>query len=164
MFEGALFSQSDSLFVNNSKLYFQPSFHGIQIDGTALILMYEYSGQLDFDLLRSNNNVCIGVRMSAEHYAMGDFGGSTMGSPFTNYNLYFRISTVKDYFSTSVLFGVSKYETSSPEYVPNENLLRGGFEIKYGKIISLIFKGSTSFKERTTFIGLGLSLDYNHYL
>jgi hypothetical protein len=41
---------------------------------------------------------------------------------------------------------------------------RIGFEFKYGNIVGFILKGSTSFKKNTEFIGIGVSLDYNHFL
>ena len=148
------YSQPDSI-SNNRKLIFNPSFHGIQIDGSTIYFIYQYGGQIDFDLFRSKNNYCVGTRFNYEKYYMGDFGGTTLGSPFTNYNLYARLSNTKDLFSSSFLVGVTYYTTNRPEYIPNEYMIRFGFEVKYGHVVALIFKGSTSaFKEKTSFIGL----------
>lgn len=160
-----LSAQSDSLESHNSdKLVFKPAFHSIQLDANIFIISYEIGGQLDFDFFQSINNICIGTRISAEHYILGDFGGTTSGSPFTNYNLYVRFSNTLGYFSIDALGGISFYKTSQPNYFPNEYLPRIGIEIKYGKVVGIILKGATSFKNRTGFIGIGVSLNYNHLL
>ncbi|MCF8239772.1 MAG: hypothetical protein K9J16_00190 [Melioribacteraceae bacterium] len=147
-----------------NKLEFIPSFHSIQIEGNIFIISYEFGGNIDFDLFRSKNNICIGSRFSVEHYSLGDFGGSKLGSPFTNYNLFLRLSTNHIYFSTDVYGGISYYVTSASNYYPNDYLPRIGFEIKYGNIIGIILRGSTSFKDRTGFFGIGIYLGYDHFL
>ncbi len=160
-----LFSQSDTIkTVSIAKLEYSPNFHSIQIDGNIFVTSFEIGGQLDFDLFRSQKNICIGTRFSIENYMLGDFGGTTHGSPFTNYNLYLRLSNTLDYFTMDVLGGMSYYESNAPDYYPNQSLPRIGFELKYGNIIGIILKGSTSFKDRTGFFGIGLSLGYNHFL
>lgn len=161
----SLSAQSDSLkSLNGDKLVFEPGFHSIQIDANLFLISYEIGGQLDIDLFQSQNNICIGTRISAEHFMLGDFGGTTFGSPFTNYNLYVRFSNTLGYFSLNALGGISFYKTSQPYYFPNQYLPRIGIEIKYGKVVGIILKGATSFKDRTGFIGIGVSLDYNHLL
>ena len=160
-----LFAQSDSTsIVNAKKLQFAPSLHGIQIDGNIFFISYEIGGQVDFDFFQSKSKMCIGTRLSAEHYMQGDFGGKIFGSPFTNYNFYLRISNAFDDISINVLGGLSYYKTSEPYYFLNKYMPRIGCEFKYGNIVGFILKGSTSFKKNTGFVGIGISLDYNHFL
>ena len=102
--------------------------------------------------------------MSIEHYYLLDFGGTRLGSPFTNYNLYLRLSREKDYLSVGVFGGVTYYKTNDPTYLPNKYLFRAGFEVKLGNIVGLVLKGSTSFNENSSFIGIGISLGYTNNL
>ena len=158
-----LFAQVDSSkIIDKNKFEFSPAFHSIQIDGNVFFISYEFGGHIDLDLFQSRNNVCLGTRLSVEHYSSGDFGGTTFGSPFTNYNLYLRFSKISDNLSFNFLGGISYYNTAQPDYFPNKGLPRICFEIKYGRIVGIILKGATSFKERTGFIGVGLSLDFCH--
>lgn len=160
-----LLAQPDSSFNDKSiRFEYLPAFHSIQIDGNLYLTSYEVGGHFDFDFFRAHDNVCLGTRLSVEHYTKGDFGGSYPGSPFTNYNLYIRFSKISEDFSFNFLCGLSYYRPSEIEEAPDRGLPRVGFEIKYGRIVGIILKGSTSFRENTGFIGIGLSIDYCHIL
>ena len=140
-----------------------PSIHSIQINATSIVLINQIGGQFDFDVLRSiNKNLCIGTRLSVERYYWGDFGGSTLGSPFTNYNLYSRLSTIIDNLSISVLGGITYYTTDDPIYLPDKYLFRAGFEVQLGSTVGLVLKGSTSLTKNSSFIGIGICLGYDH--
>ena len=146
----------------DKKLSLNPSIYGVQFDFTTLFLIYEYSGHLDYDIFSAQNGYnSIGVRLSIENYYTGSFGGQTLGSPFTNYNVLFRHSLRGEIFWFDLVGGLSYYQTSASNYYPDEVLLRAGFELSYHfihNILGLVFKGSTSFKDRTGFIGIGISV------
>lgn len=126
-----LYAQTDSTqIIAQNKFYFSPSFHSVQIDGNVFFISLEYGGHLDFDLFQSQSNLCLGTRVSVEHYIKGDFGGKTFGSPFTNYNLYLRFSKTSEDLSFNFLGGISYFTTAQPDYFPSKGLPRIGFEIK----------------------------------
>ena len=157
------FAQVDSTRLVGRKLILSPSVHGVQIDATTIVLMNQIGGQFDFDVLRSNNkNLCVGTRLSVEHYYLGNFVDEVDGSPFTNYNLYVRLSTKKDDLCFNVLGGVTYYTTDEPSHLPDKYMFRAGFEIKYGSTLGFIIKGSTSLSSNSSFIGIGVSLCYDH--
>ena len=157
------FSQTDSTKSEDNNLVFNPSIHSIQIDATTIVLMNQIGGQFDFDVLRNNNkNFCVGTRLSIEHYYLGNFVDEVDGSPFTNYNLYARLRGKKDDLCFNILSGVTYYTTDKPIYLPDKYMFRAGFEIKYGSILGFILKGSTSLTSNSSFIGIGVSLGYNH--
>ncbi|MCJ7648425.1 MAG: hypothetical protein MUP85_07415 [Candidatus Lokiarchaeota archaeon] len=155
--------QIDSTNLEDFKLTFSPSVHCIQIDATSIILMNQIGGEFDFDILRSRNkHTCIGTRVSVEHYSLVNPVDKVHGSPFTNYNLYARISGIIDDLLFSVLGGATYYTTDDPSYLPSKYMFRTGFEIKYGSAFGFILKGSTSLSDKSTFIGFGIYLGYNH--
>ena len=158
-----ILSQSDSTKFEDNKFLFNPCIHSIQIDATTIFLMNQIGGQFDYDVLRSSNkNICIGTRVSVEHYYLGNFIGEVDGSPFTNYNLYARLSGKKDDLCFEVVGGVTYYTTDEPSYLTDKYMFRTGFEIKYGSILDFILKGSTSLSSNSSFIGIGVSLGYDH--
>jgi len=148
----------------NIRFEYLPALHSIQIDGNVYLTSHEIRGHFDFDFFQAQNNLCLGTRLSIEHYTWGDIGGPHIGSPFTNYNLYLRFSKISNDFSIDFLCGLSYYRPSEIEEVPDRGLPRVGFEIKYGRIVGIVFKGSTSFRESTGFIGIGLCVNYCHIL
>jgi len=157
------FSQTDSTKFEDNNLVFDPSIHSIQIDATTIILMNQIGGQFDFDALRTNSkNLCVGTRLSIEHYYLGNFVDEVDGSPFTNYNLYVRLSGEKDDLCFEVVGGVTYYTTDEPSHLPDKYMFRTGFEIKYGSILGFILKGSTSLSSNSSFIGIGVSIGYDH--
>ena len=158
------YSQEDSSICNGNALGFSPSVHNIQIDATSVILMNQIGGEFDFDIVRSKNkNTCVGTRVSVEHYYLFNPVDKVEGSPFTNYNLYARISGITDELLFSVLGGVTYYLTDDPSYLPGKYLFRAGFEIKYDSTFGFILNGSTSLIKSSSFIGVGIYLGYNHY-
>ncbi len=161
-----IFAQIDSSKIEENKLLLNPSFHSVQIDVTTIGFLNQIGGQFDFDVLNSKNkNLFIGTRTSLEHYYILDFGGTIHGSPFTNYNMFARISSQKNYLSYSILGGVTYYKTNNPVYLPDRILFRAGFEIKLNdNVLGLVLKGSTSFIKNSSFIGIGISFSYDNNL
>lgn len=149
---------------DDNKLLLNPIFFGVQFDITTILFIYQYGGQLDYDLFSATNKFHnIGIRLSIEHYHSVSIGGTTLGSPFTNYNLLLRHSLRGNVFWFDLVGGLTYYNTSASKYYPDEVLLRAGFELSYHlfhNIIGIILKGSTPFKERTGFIGLGISIGF----
>jgi len=137
-----------------------PNFAGVQLDFTTILFISEYGGQLDY---RFHN---IGVRLGVEHYYSVSLGGQTLGSPFTNYNFLLRHSLRGKIFWFDLVGGLTYYKTSASNYYPDRVMLRAGFELSYHfihNIVGIILKSSTSFKESTGFIGIGLSIGiYNN--
>ncbi|MDP3831383.1 MAG: hypothetical protein Q8Q47_08945 [Ignavibacteriaceae bacterium] len=157
------YSQVDSTIVKDNTLVFSPRVHSIQVDATSIILMNQIGGEFDFDIIHlKNKNTCIGTRIGIEHYSLTNFVDKYYGSPFTNYNLYARISGITNDLAFSVLGGVTYYKTSDPSYLLSKYLFRTGFEIKYGSAFGFILKGSTSLTKNSSFIGVGIYLGYNH--
>lgn len=162
-FSSTSFPQNTTSTSEKNKLVFEPTFHSIQLDATIFIFLYEVGGQFDFDLFTNNKRICLGTRMSIEHYALGDVGGEKLGSPFTNYNIYARFSDRLGFLSINVLGGVTYYTTDDPIYLPDKYMPRVGFEIKFtDNILGLVLKGSTSFVDKSGYVGVGVSLGYNH--
>lgn len=157
------YSQVDSSKIKDNALVFSPSVHNIQIDATSIILINQIGGEIDFDILQSKNkNTCIGTRVSLEHYYLTNFVDKVYGSPFTNYNLYARISSITNDLLISILGGVTYYASDDPTYLPSKYLFRAGFEVKYGSTMGFIFKGSTSLVKYSSFIGIGMYLGFSH--
>lgn len=156
------YSQVDSSMNDDKFFYFNPSIHSIQIDATSIVLMNQIGGEFDFDIFQlKNKNSCIGTRIGIEHYYLINFVDKSYGSPFTNYNLFARMSNVTDDLSSSILIGITYY-TTDENYFPSKYLFRTGFEIKYGTTFGFLLKGSTSLKKDTSFIGVGIFMGYNH--
>ncbi len=163
IFTPIIYSQIDSTRAKDNSLIFNPSIHSIQIDATSIILINQIGGELDFDILRSIiKNTCLGTRISVEHYYLSNPVDKVTGSPFTNYNVYARLSGTTDDLLISILGGVTYYTTSDKSYLPSKYLFRTGFEIKYGSAFGFILKGSTSLIKSSSFIGVGIYLGYNH--
>lgn len=149
---------------SEDKMVLNPNLFGVQFEFTTMLFSYEYGGHLDFDILKSRNKEYgFGTRISFERYHAGTVGGSIIGSPFTNYNIFLRQSFRGSVLWFDVLGGFTYYTTSAAEYYPNELLFRAGFELSYHflyDIIGLTLKSSTSFKEKTGYLGLGLTIGF----
>lgn len=162
-FPSVLFSQNNIAASEENKLMYKPTFHSIQLDATIFILMYEVGGQFDYDFFTNNKNICLGTRIGIEHYDLRDYGGTMPGSPFTNYNIFARFSNRLGFLSINVLGGITYYSTDDPIYFPDKYLPRVGFELKLtDNVIGLLLKGSTSFINKSGYIGIGVSLGFNH--
>lgn len=154
--------QVDSLKYDDKLFYFNPDIHSIQIDATSIVIMNQIGGEFDFDIFQlKNKNSCLGTRIGIEHYYLINFADKYYGSPFTNYNIFARMSGVTNDLSMSILVGITYY-TSAENYFPSTYLFRTGFEIKYGTTFGFLLKGSTSLKRNTSFIGVGIFIGYNH--
>lgn len=164
VFSNFIYAQDSLIISQNNKLSLNPKFFGVQIDFNTLLLIYEYGGHLDYDIFSDPNDFYnIGIRLGLEHYYTSSFGGETFGSPFTNYNLVLRNSLRGKILWFDMVGGLTYYKTSASDYYPDEILLRAGFELSYrfmNNFFGILIKGSTSFKERTGFIGIGLSIGY----
>ena len=163
IFSPIIYSQDDSIRLQNKSFVLLPSLHSIQIDATSIIIMNQIGGEIDFDIFHSkNNNTCIGTRIGIEHYALINFVDKYYGSPFTNYNLLARLSTKPDDLSISALLGMTYYTSNEPSYIQSRYLFRTGFEIKYGTTLGFLLKGSTSLIKNSSFIGIGFYLGYDN--
>ena len=163
IFTPVIYSQEDSTKHQDKKLMLIPGLHSIQIDAASLILMNQLGVELDLDVLRTTiKNTSIGIRIGVEHNYLNNFVEKIVSSPFTNYNLYTRLSGEKNDFNINVLAGVTYYVTDKPNILPGKYLFRTGFEIKYGGYFGFLLKGSTSLIKNSSFIGIGIYLGYNH--
>ena len=164
VFTSIIYSQDDSTKIRDKTLVLIPGLHSIQIDATSIILMNQIGGTIDLDILHSEyNNICLGTRIGIEHYYLNNFVEKYYGSPFTNYNLLARLSTMPNDLSISILLGITYYTSDEPDYIQSKFLFRTGFEIKYGTTFGFLLKGSTSLIKNSSFIGVGVYLGYNHY-
>lgn len=66
----------------------------VLIDGEYLLFSAGISGSVDVDVIhfRSRLRSALGIRFGIDHYSTGSPGGSTSGSPFTDYNVLLRHS------------------------------------------------------------------------
>jgi hypothetical protein len=163
VFSSLTFAQVDSQNVNNNYLAFHPNVRSLQIDAASIVIMNQVGVEFDFNLFQSNNkSITLGTRLGAEHYYLSNFVEKVKGSPFTNYNLFARISKQSDDFNFSVFGGVTYYTTNNSSYLPSKYLFRTGFEIKTGDVFGFLLKGSTSLIKNSSFIGIGFYIGYNN--
>jgi hypothetical protein len=147
----------------DGKLLMRPRIHNIQIDSFIFFYNFGAGGQVDFDVFsKKDDSFCVGSRLSIEHYYHFNLVDSDNTPPSTNYNLYCRLSANSDHSSFSLLGGLSYFSSDVSNYNNKSFLFRAGFEAKYGSTVSLIFKGSTSFVDNSSFIGIGVSFGYDH--
>ncbi len=163
IFTPIIYSQDDSTKLHDKTFVLIPSLHSIQIDATSIILMNQIGGEIDLDIFHSEyKNTCLGTRFGIEHYYLINFVDKYYGSPFTNYNLFARLSTTPKDLSISILLGMTYYTSEEPSYIPSKYLFRTGFEIKYGTTLGFLIKGSTSMIKNSSFVGIGVYFGYNH--
>ncbi len=147
------------------KFTFEPSIAGGQFEVTTLLFVGELGAIVDIDLFKKGSTkiYTFGTRISYESYGYLEPGGPSGGGPFKDYCLYLMHSARTSNFHINFLGGLA-YHTRRNSYVqPNETLFRAGIEFRYNlinKMLGIILKGSTSFDERTTFVGLGIALGY----
>ncbi len=157
------FSQVDPTRLDENKLLIEPELHGVRIDAVTLLIFHQVGGQIDFDLLQSSNKkICVGTRLSVEHYSLQNFVEKVSGSPFTNYNLFARVTNRRNLFSVNLLGGVTYYTADSQTSKTKRYLFRVGFEARFGSMAALVLKGSTSLMDKSYFIGFGISIGYDH--
>ena len=151
--------------VQENKFVFSPSVGG-QFELSTLLYVFELGALVDIDLFRkeSKYNYSFGTRLSYEYYAYYEPGGPTGGGPFTDYCFYIIHSSRSESFHFNILGGLAYHtKSSSSQFYPDETLFRAGIEFRYNlleKMLGLVFKASTSFDERTTFVGLGIAIGY----
>jgi len=162
------FSVANAQYENNTKnekFSFAPSIAGGQFEVSTLIFVAELGAIVDIDLFKKGSTkiYTFGTRISYESYGYLEPGGPSDGGPFKDYCLYLMHSARTSNFHINFLGGLA-YHTRRNSYVqPNETLFRAGIEFRYNlinKMLGIILKGSTSFDERTTFVGLGIALGY----
>ena len=140
---------------------------GGQVDLTTILAVSEFGGLVDIDLFRkeSKADFSFGFRLSFESYAYFEPGGSTGGGSFKDYCFFAIHSARSEYFHFNLFGGLAYHTRKSTFYEPNQILPRSGIELRYNllnKMLGIIFKVSTSFKERTTFVGLGIAIGFYH--
>ena len=73
-----------------------PQFRSVQIDASTLIFVTKIGAAIDYDLFSSHNKSktwqSLGLRFGADRILKGTVGGSVTGSPFTNLNVFARLS------------------------------------------------------------------------
>lgn len=158
------FCQTDST-NNDSKHYkFTPQIAGGQFEATTFLYVTEFGELLDFDIISKieTDTKSLGLRLGVEYYSYLEAGGPTGGGPFTDYCIYGRHSIRMNDFWFTILGGLA-YHTYDKTYYDNKLLFRAGLEFKYnliGNEIGLLLKGSTSFREQTTYFGIGIFVGY----
>jgi len=151
--------------IQDSKFIFSPSVGG-QFELTTLLYVFELGALVDIDFFKKESkvNYSFGTRLSYESYGYLEPGFPTGGGPLKDYCFYITHSSKSKYFHLNFLAGLA-YHTKSSEspFYRDETLFRAGIELRYNllqKMLGLVFKGSTSFDERTTFVGLGIAIGY----
>lgn len=157
-------SQTDST-NNDSKRYkFIPQIAGGQFEATTFLYVTEFGALVDFDIISKieSDTKSFGLRLGVEYYSYFEAGGPTGGGPFTDYCIYGRHTIRMSDFWLTFLGGLA-YHIYDKTYYDNKLLFRAGLEFKYnliGNEIGLLLKGSTSFREQTTYFGLGIFVGY----
>jgi hypothetical protein len=163
LFHAISFAQPDS--INNiSKYQFTPKISGGQIEATTILYVLEFGGFVDLDFITKADDYIksFGIRLSIEYYSYFEAGGPTGGGPFTDYCLYGRYTSRMNDFRFTILGGIANHTYDATDY-EDKLLFRAGLEFKYnlvGNCVGLLLKGSTSFQEQTTFVGLGIFIGY----
>jgi hypothetical protein len=151
--------------IGKENFLFVPSIIGGQVEASSLLFVSEYGALIDIDLFKKHSkvNYSFGARISFESYGYFEPGGPTDGGPFKDYCFYIIHSTRSEDFHFNLLCGISYHTRRSTFQRPDETLFRTGFEFRYNlsnKVIGILFKGSTSFGKRNTFVGLGIAFGY----
>ncbi len=154
----------DENIIQDTDYKFNPSIGG-QTEFTFLYYMYELGALIDIDLFKKQSKSIhsFGVRISFENYDAGGPGGSTFGGPYQDYCFYIAHSAKSKTIHFNLLAGFV-YHTREPVLAsPNRILFRTGAELRFNllsKIIGVVIKGSTSFRQGTGFAGLGIAIGY----
>jgi hypothetical protein len=164
LFGSVTFSQSDSTKSNVERFQFTPRVAGGQIEATTFLYVTEFGALIDFDIISKieNDTKSFGLRFGVEYYSYLEAGGPTGGGPFTDYCIYGRHTIRMNDFWFTILGGFA-YHTYDATYYDDKVLFRAGLEFKYnllGNEAGLLLKGSTSFREQTTYFGLGIFIGY----
>ncbi len=159
------YSQSDTTTQLFKDYSFSPMIVGGQIEVTTLLAVSEFGGLVDLDVFRKESTIdySFGVRLSFESYAYFEVGGPTGGGPFKDYCFFAIHSARSEYFHFNLFGGLAYHTRKSTFYGPNQILPRSGFELRYNlfnKMLGIIFKFSTSFKEKTTVVGFGVAFGF----
>jgi len=159
-------SQTDSLKSNENKLLLNPHFSGFHIEGTFILIVYEFGGLFDYDIYSSKNNYHnLGLRFSTEYYEILDLnfgGGHSNEGPYLSSNIYVRHTIAGSSIWFSSLAGIS-YLHSFDNQKLNKVLLRIGLELKYSFVenrFGALFKFAYSPTERIGYLGVGLFLGF----
>ena len=159
------YSQSDTTNQLDKDFSFSPTIAGGQLELTTLLFVGELGALIDIDLFKKESkiNYSFGIRFSFESYGYLEPGGPTGGGPFKDYCLFAIHSARSEYFHFNIFGGLAYHARRVTFYEPDGILFRTGIELRYNllnKILGIIFKVSTSFKERTTFAGLGIAIGF----
>jgi hypothetical protein len=159
------YSQTDTTNQLFKDYAFSPTIAGGQVEVTTILAVSEFGGLIDVDLYRKEvkANYSFGVRLSFESYDYFDLSGTPDGGPFKDYCFFVIHSARSEYFHFNIFGGLAYHTRKSTFYEPNQILPRTGIELRYNlfnKILGIIFKVSTSFKERTTIVGFGFAIGF----
>jgi hypothetical protein len=147
---------------DSSSVVIKPKIRCVQAEITTAVYSLEYGLLFDFDMIefKSVKGFTIGLRSGFEKYAYIEFGGPTAGNPFTDYYAMVRMTESRRRMSLTLNGGYSYHTTSDPKFYKSKHNLRAGFEIRYLLIkdfMALILKTNTSFTDKTTSGGIGIS-------
>lgn len=158
------YSQTDSSKSNEERYRPTPRIAGGQIEATTVLYVTEIGGLVDIDIVTkaSDDIKTFGLRLGIEFYSYFEAGGPTGGGPFTDYCIYGRYTSRMNNFRLTILGGLA-FHTYRATYYDDEILFRAGLEFKYNLLknyFGLLLKGSTSFQEQTSYIGIGIFIGY----
>jgi len=158
------YSQTDSSKSNDERFQPTPRIAGGQIEAITILYVTEIGGLVDIDFVtKADDDIkSFGIRLSLEYYGYLEAGGSTGGGPFTDYCIYGRYTSRMNNFRFTVLSGIAYHNYYSTSY-EDKLLFRAGLEFKYNlldKFFGVLLKGSTSFQEQTTYLGIGIFIGY----
>jgi hypothetical protein len=131
----------DSLRVTESS-FLTPRFRSLQVDYATVVLSSKLSGSADFDLkeLRAKNSnkpVFVGYCAGIERITIYRFGTEAFGSPFTDYNVFARLTVPGSGYRMDSCLGYSYRKssrsiTSLLPFIPaDRGTLKAGFNMKW---------------------------------
>lgn len=132
---------NDSLHVSESS-FLTPQFRSLQVDYTTVVLSSTLSFSVDLDLkeLKSKNSnkpVFVGLRAGIERITIYRHDTETLGSPFTDYNIFARFTVPGSGYRMDSYAGYSyrKCSRAIPILLPfipaDRGTVKAGFDMKW---------------------------------
>jgi hypothetical protein len=146
----------DALPQSESDIYF-----GVQADFTSVIFVNTFSGSFDVDFYKIDNENYLGTRLAIDYIGKGSIDGSIHGSPYTDIDLFAKLSLSGKYLEVNFCPGFTIHNNTGNYRDENGFYLKGLGELKfkiYRDYIGLICKVALS---KEPYGGLGLYLGYN---
>ncbi|MBI5020716.1 MAG: hypothetical protein HZB59_04715 [Ignavibacteriales bacterium] len=139
---------------------FAPSLKSIQVDGSIILLAYDYGGSVDIDFLKftGKNNSSLGTRLGIEYLSSGDFGGGRKS--YLDYNLLVRHTVSGSQFRFDAIGG---YAYQTRQEISHQSGFKIGLELRW-KIAPSVFGMLVKWNKIVLFhgfVGVGLYLGYD---